>query len=63
MTSIKCEFSKAAQTRSLSFSCLLIANSDECVPGVISTKTLKRGGSARRSLTRIERPMRVAIEQ
>lgn len=62
-TCIRWLFSRDAATRSLSFSCLLMAFSDECVPGVISTVILKRGGRARRSLTLMLRPMRVAMEQ
>ena len=46
-------FSKAAATRSLSLSCLLTACSEACVPGVIATSTLKRGGRERSSLTRM----------
>ena len=57
------EFSSAAATRSLSFSCLFTANSDECDPGLMCTETLNRGGRLRSSFTRIERPIRVAIEQ
>lgn len=56
-------FSNAAATRSLSANCLFTANSDECVPGVISTVTLKRGGSERNSLTLIDRPINVAMLQ
>lgn len=63
MTSARCLFSSAAATRSLSASCLLTASSEACVPGVISTVTLKRGGSDRSSFTRMERPINVAIEQ
>lgn len=63
MTSTRCGFSRLADTRSLSRNCLLIAFSDECVPGVISTFTLKRDGRARSNFTRILSPMRVAIEQ
>lgn len=63
MTSARCLFSSAAATRSLSASCLLTASSEACVPGVISTVTLKRGGSDRSSFTRMESPINVAIEQ
>lgn len=63
ITSIRCLFSRAAATRSLSASCLLTANSEECVPGVISTTTLNRGGRARSSLTRIDNPISVAMLQ
>lgn len=63
MTVIKLLFSKAAATRSLSASCLFTADSDECVPGVISTVTLNRGGSDRSSLTRIDKPINVAMLQ
>lgn len=63
ITSIRCLFSRAAATRSLSANCLLTAISEECVPGVISTTTLKRGGRARSNLTRIDSPIKVAILQ
>ena len=52
----RCEFSSAAWTRSLSFNCLFTACSDWCAPGLIRRSTLKRGGSARISRTRRERP-------
>lgn len=63
ITSARFGFSRAAATLSLSASCLLTAASDACVPGVISTVTLNRGGKDRMSLTRIESPIKVAIEQ
>lgn len=63
ITSIRFLFSKAAATRSLSASCLLTALSDACVPGVISTVTLNRGGSDLSNFTRIDSPIRVAILQ
>mmetsp|Transcript_22937 Transcript_22937/g.58385 ORF Transcript_22937/g.58385 Transcript_22937/m.58385 type:complete len:209 (-) Transcript_22937:80-706(-) len=56
-------FSKAAATRSLSLSCLLTACSEACVPGVMATSTLKRGGRERSSLTRMLSPISVAMLQ
>lgn len=46
MTSRRWEFSKAAATRSLSFSCLLMACSDAWVPGEMRTSTLNLAGNA-----------------
>lgn len=63
MTVIRLLFSRAAATLSLSANCLLTATSDECVPGVISTVTLKRGGRDLSSLTRIDSPISVAMLQ
>lgn len=63
ITSIRCEFSKAAATLSLSANCLLTACSDEWVPGVISTVTLNRGGNDLNNFTRMDNPISVAIEQ
>lgn len=59
----KCVFSKAAATLSLSPSCLLMACSDACVPGVIATDILNRGGRHHKSLTLIDNPINVAILQ
>jgi hypothetical protein len=56
-------FSKAAATLSLSFSCLLTAASEACDPGASDMPTLNRRGSALRSLTRMQSPINVAIEQ
>lgn len=63
ITVMRLLFSNAAATRSLSASCLFTATSDVCVPGVISTVTLKRGGNDLSSFTRIDRPINVAILQ
>lgn len=63
ITVIKLLFSSAAATRSLSANCLFTAISDECVPGVISTVTLNRGGSDRSNFTRIDKPINVAMLQ
>lgn len=63
ITSARFWFSSAAATRSLSASCLLTAASEACVPGVISTVTLNRGGRDLSNLTLIDSPIRVAIEQ
>lgn len=63
ITVIKLLFSNAATTRSLSANCLFTAASDECVPGVISTVTLNLGGSERNNLTRIDKPINVAMLQ
>jgi len=62
-TPSKLSFSSAAATRSLSLSCLLMASSEACLPGVIIMSTFRRGGRERSSLTRKHRPMSVAIEQ
>mmetsp|Transcript_11963 Transcript_11963/g.25267 ORF Transcript_11963/g.25267 Transcript_11963/m.25267 type:complete len:323 (+) Transcript_11963:2427-3395(+) len=63
-TPARCLFSRAARTRSLSRSCLLMAFSLTCVPGSIDTATLNRvGGSDRWSFTLRQRPMSVAMEQ
>lgn len=63
ITFIRLLFSKAAATRSLSANCLFTATSDVCVPGVISTVTLKRGGNDLNSFTLIDSPIRVAMLQ
>lgn len=63
MNVIKCLFSNAAATLSLSASCLLIESAETWVPGVTSTVTLNRGGSVRSSLTLIESPISVAMLQ
>lgn len=62
-TDDKCVFSKAAATLSLSSNCLLMAYSDACVPGVMVTDILKRGGRHHKSLTLIDNPINVAILQ
>ncbi len=59
----KCSFSSAALTLSLSASCLLTACSLIWVPLSILTTTLKREGRDRKSLTRMDRPIKVAMEQ
>lgn len=59
----KCRFSKAAATRSLSFSCLFTDCSDWWVPGWINTSTLYLRGRHRNNLTRMQRPINVAMEQ
>eukprot|EP00993_Chasmostoma_nieuportense_P007556 NODE_8455_length_335_cov_4.822115_g8289_i0.p1 GENE.NODE_8455_length_335_cov_4.822115_g8289_i0~~NODE_8455_length_335_cov_4.822115_g8289_i0.p1 ORF type:complete len:111 (-),score=17.31 NODE_8455_length_335_cov_4.822115_g8289_i0:2-313(-) len=56
-------FSNAAATRSLSLSCLLMPSSWSWVPGVTDMATLKRLGNDRSSFTRMERPIRVLMEQ
>mmetsp|Transcript_9211 Transcript_9211/g.27667 ORF Transcript_9211/g.27667 Transcript_9211/m.27667 type:complete len:215 (+) Transcript_9211:392-1036(+) len=56
-------FSRAAATRSLSFSCLFTAASLACPPGLTAMSTLKRGGRARSSFTRMHSPIRVAMLQ
>ena len=55
-------FSSAAATRSLSFNCLLTAASEMCMPGVMRMSTLKRRGRDRSSLTRMDKPISVAME-
>lgn len=62
-TDDKYVFSKAAATLSLSSNCLLMACSDVCVPGVMVTDILKRGGRHHKSLTLIDNPINVAILQ
>ena len=49
-------FSKAAAIRSLSSSCLLIAVSEKCVPGVIDTLTLNLDGKERSNFTLNDNP-------
>lgn len=61
ITFIKLLFSRAAATLSLSASCLFTAISEVCVPGVISTVTLNRGGNDRNSFTLIDKPINVAM--
>ena len=56
-------FSNAAATLSLSPSCLLTCSAVLCVPSLIRTSTLKRGGRACSSRTRTPRPITVAREQ
>ena len=56
-------FSKAAATRSLSANCLLTASSLAWVPGAIVTSTLNLGGKDLKSLTRIDKPIIVAMLQ
>lgn len=63
MTLIKFSFSKAAATRSLSASCLLISFSDRWVPVVTSTDTLNLDGNDRSNWTRIDNPISSAILQ
>lgn len=63
ITLIKCEFSSAAATLSLSANCLFTLFSDVCVPGLTSTFTLNLGGSERNNLTLIDNPISVAILQ
>lgn len=59
----KLGFSMAAETRSLSFSCLLIASSVSCDPSVMRTSSLNRAGRLRISLTMIDSPINVAALQ
>lgn len=59
----KLGFSNAAATLSLSFSCLFTAASEACDPGDNAISILNLGGSTRRSLTRIHRPISVAMLQ
>jgi len=59
----KCSFSNAALTLSLSANCLFTACSLTWVPLSILMSTLKREGRDRKSLTRRERPINVAMEQ
>lgn len=63
ITLIRCKFSKAAATLSLSASCLLTACSEACVPGLTSTLTLNLDGKHRNSFTRMDKPINVAMLQ
>lgn len=63
ITFMRLLFSRAAATRSLSANCLFTAISDVCVPGVISTVTLNRGGRERNNFTLIDSPINVAMLQ
>lgn len=62
-TPINVPFSNAAATLSLSPNCLFTWSAVLCVPSLILTSTLKRGGRAFSSRTRTPRPMTVAREQ
>lgn len=62
-TSNKLLFSKAAETLSLSASCLLTASSDAWEPGEILTSTLNRGGNDLSKHTFMESPISVAMLQ
>lgn len=63
ITLIKCVFSRAAATLSLSANCLFTEFSDACVPGFTSTLTLNLDGKHLNSFTRIDNPINVAILQ
>ena len=56
-------FSRAAMTRSLSLSYLLTSSSYSCLPFSIKMSTLYAEGSDRSNLTRIIRPISVAMPQ
>ena len=53
-------FSRAAATRSLSFSCFVTCSAVVCDPSLMRTSTLKRGGRACSRRTRTPSPMTVA---
>lgn len=59
-TAIKLSFSQAAATLSLSFNCLFTWSAVLCVPSLILTSSLNRGGSACSKRTLIPKPITVA---